>query len=111
MTTHGDNRRERANAASNRRASAAKARLRKMSTTGWGALFDYARGRAWWVTEGTLAALVVRGYVTIDGTVTRKGYDALLIRRGDPIANLPDSEAVDYYRAMHDAPAWPVASP
>lgn len=111
MMTHGDNRRARANAVSNRRASTAKARMRKMNTTGWAALFDYARGRAWWVPERTFAALMARGFVTIDGEVTIKGYDALLIRRGDPIANLPDAEVVDYYHAMHDAPAWPVVTP
>lgn len=107
MSSNAENRRQRANAASIHRASAARARLRQMNTTQWRALFDYARGRAWWVPLATHRALVARGCVTDSGTVTRKGYDCLKGKRGDPVFDKPAAEVRAYYLALHDAPAWP----
>ena len=100
--------RARATSASAARASAAKRTLHEITPEWWSYLYDVARG----VYVGplpprVLKALERRGLVDAASGVTRKGYDRLGGRRGDPTGSLTSDETIDYYLALGDAPAWP----
>lgn len=104
----GKARRDRAVAASSRRASARRQNLKRITDAWWALLFDVARGKH----VGPLPkragdALAARGLVDAAGGLTREGYVRLMYRRGDPIADRSDDDRAAYYEALRDAPAWP----